>query len=104
MSTAYEIPLSATPQRLSISLGGVQYRLTVRWIVPMACWVLDISDVEGNPILSGLPIITGADMLAQYEYLNFGGQLIAQSDFDINAVPNFTNLGTTGHLYWVTAP
>lgn len=104
MTTVYEVPLSATPQRLSVSMGGVQYRLTVRWIDVMACWVLDIADVNGFAILSGIPMITGADLLAQYGYLNFGGQLIAQSDFDVTAVPTFDNLGLTGHLYWVTNP
>lgn len=103
MSTAYEIPLAPGPQRLTISLGGVQYRLTVKWNVQAQIYILDIADLNGVPILSGVPIVTGADLLAQYEYLGFGGQLIAQTDFDVDLPPGFTNLGTTGHLYWVTA-
>lgn len=102
MST-YEIPLSPTPQKLSISLGGIQYRLTVQWNRVMTAWVLDIADVGGNDILTGLPIVPGVDMLGQFAYLGFGGMLIAQTDSISSIIPTFTSLGITGHLYWVTA-
>jgi hypothetical protein len=52
--------------------------------------------------LSGVPIITGADLLAQYAYMNFGGQLRAQTDGNLTAVPTYENLGNAGHLYFVT--
>lgn len=66
-----------------------------------ASWVLDISDVSNNPILQGIPLVTGGDLLEPFGYLNLGFQLIAQSDFDPSAPPTFDNLGTTGHLYVV---
>ena len=66
--------------------------------------MLDIADINGAAILSGLPIITGTDLLEQFGYLNFGGQLIAQTDFAVDLPPTYENLGQTGHLYWVTAP
>lgn len=100
--SAFEIPLSPSPQKLSISLGGVQYRLTVRWNNVMQAWVLDIADIDSNDILTGLPIVPGVDMLGQFAHLNFGGMLIAQTDSDAGITPGFTTLGITGHLYWVT--
>lgn len=100
---AFEIPLVPNQnQQFTVSLSGVQYSMTVRWNTPGQCWVLDIEDINANPVLEGLPLITGADLLEQYQYLGFGGQLIVQTDFDVNAVPTFENLGTTGHLYFVT--
>lgn len=96
-----EIPFTANPQSVQISLSGVVYRLTIMWNAEAACWVLDVADINGVPILSGVPLITGADLLAQYEYLGIGGQMQVQTDNDTFAVPTFDNLGTLGHLYYL---
>ncbi len=101
MATAYEIPLVANPQNFSIALGGVSYNLNVYWNVAGSVWCLDIADSLNNKILSGIPLVTGTDLLAPYAYLNFGGKLIAQTDQDLTAPPTFDNLGTAGHLYFV---
>lgn len=101
MSTVNNIPLIPAPQTFNITLGTVVYKLTVKWNVPAQAWVLDISTPSGTPILSGVPLITGADLLEQYEYLNFGGALYAQTDNAPDAVPTYTNLGSDGHLYFV---
>lgn len=105
MSVPYEIPLSPEPQIFNITLGGTEYQLMLYWNAFAACWMLDIADSTGaTKILSGLTLVTGADLLSQYPYLNFGGQLIAQTDGDIYTPPTFDNLGTTGHLYFITLP
>lgn len=103
-STPHLIPLIAGPQTLSITLAGTVYNLNVYWCRPAATWMLDIADSSNNPILSGLPLITGADLLEQYAYLDFGGQLIAQTTNDALLPPAFDNLGTSGNLYFVTTP
>lgn len=99
--TAYEVPLQATPQTLAISLAGVQYNLLIVWNEQNNAWTIDILDVNGNPLVQGIPMVTGADLLEQFGYLNFGGQLVAQTDNDITAPPTFQNLGATGHLYFI---
>lgn len=101
MSTPYEIPLSASPQTFSISLNKVDYNITLEWCDPSNAWKIDIADVNNVKILSGIPLVTGVDLLEPYAYLNFGGQLIVQTDHDTDAVPTFENLGANGHLYWV---
>ncbi len=107
-----EIPLVATPRTFNVTLNQIAYQLTVRWRNPgafsgnttlPAAWFLDIADANGNPILQGRPLVTGADLLAQYEYLGMGGALFVQTDYDLNAPPTFENLGQTAHLYWQTA-
>lgn len=100
MST-FEIPLTPSPQRFNISLNGVEYQLTFMWNNVNGSWILDIADNTGAVILSGVPLITGADLLAQYGYLNFGGQLRVTTDNSPNAVPTYANLGINGHLYFV---
>lgn len=101
--TTYEVPLSAEPQTFTISLAGTVYRLRVVYAdVAEGGWIIDISDVSGNPIVAGIPLVTGHDLLEQYAYLGIGGQLVVATDGDPDAVPTFANLGTTSHLYFIT--
>jgi hypothetical protein len=104
MSTFYEVPLVSTPQTLSIALGGATYNLTVQWNWVAQLWVLDVADVNNVPLVGGIPLVTGANLLEEYAYLGFGGALIATTDSDPAAPPAFTGLGTTSHLYFVTMP
>jgi len=101
--TPYEVPLTPDPQSLRITLGGTPYRLTVAYRdANEGGWVLDIADANDAPIISGIPLVTGADLLGQYAYLGFRDVLVVQTDHDLNAVPTFDNLGKTSHLYFVT--
>lgn len=104
MSTTYVVPLAPTPQTLSITLAGVTYNLRLSWNWTGQNWVLDLLDVNENPLVNGIPLVTGADLLAQYGYLNLGGQLVVQTTNDAAAVPTFTNLGSQSNLYFVTNP
>lgn len=99
MTTYYEIPTQPQPQAFQITLVGVLYGFTVKWNVPNESWVIDIADGSDNPILSGVPMVTGADLLEQFDYLNFGFQLVCQTDNNPDAVPTYSNLGSSGHLY-----
>lgn len=100
----FEIPLSPQPQRFLIPINGTTYQLTVQWRdTDQGGWVLDIADAQGAPIVNGMPLVTGCDLLAQYAYLGFGCALTVSTDFDPDAVPTFDNLGQTSHLYFETA-
>lgn len=102
MTQAYEIPTSPTPQSFTITLSGVQYQLALRWCDPAASWLLDIADVNGVPLLSGIAVVTGTDLLDPYAYLGFGGALYAATDHDPDTPPGFDTLGRTSHIYWIT--
>ena len=97
------IPLIAANQQLSISLAGVTYILQVTWNAFAGAWVLNINNSAGSPIITGLAMVTGADLLVGQEYLGFGFSLLVQTTNSANAVPTLANLGTLGNLYAVTA-
>lgn len=99
----YEIPLSPTPQVFSIPLSGVVYRLSFQWIESdiSSGWVMNIADAQESPIVSGIPLVTGINLLDQYGYLGFVGGMAVQTDHNPDLVPTFTNLGETSHLYYV---
>lgn len=101
MATVYEIPTSPKPQTFSITLSGVQYQCALRWNVTAACWLFDLRDSSGALIIGSVPVIPGVNLLEQFDYLELGGTLVAQVDYDAAAVPTFDNLGSTGHLYWI---
>ena len=101
--TAYEIPLIAASQTLTVTLGGKPYQLRVLWNAASYCWVLDISDAAGTAIVLGIALVTGVNLLGQFAYLGFAGALEVQTDYDTLAIPTLENLGSTGHLYFVVA-
>ena len=99
--TVYEIPLIAQSQKFSITLAGINYNLRLVWNAYMQAWVLDINDTNNAPVIGGIPLVTGADLLEQYGYLVFGGQLIVQTDNNPDVLPTLDNLGSTSHLFFV---
>lgn len=101
MTTAYEIPLTADSQRFTITLAGVAYNLALTWRSGTG-WVLDIADANDAPLVSGIPLVTGTDLLGQFGYVGIGGKLIVLVDGDIASVPAYDNLGTEAKLYFVT--
>lgn len=103
MTTTVEIPLISMPQRFTITLAGVSYNMILRWNEPGQFWGLDILDQNDEDILTGVPLITGANLLEGYDYLNFGGALTVSTDYDVGAPPTSSNLGSQSHL-WFTTP
>jgi hypothetical protein len=100
---AYEIPLDPQAQTLTLNGGGNSYNLRVTWCSAADCWILDILDGNSAPIVQGIPLITGVNLLSQYEYLGIGGALVVQTDSDPAVVPTYELLGVTGHLFYVVA-
>lgn len=95
-----EIPLSPENQSFSISLAGKSFQMAVTWRA--AFWCLDIMDSSGAGLIKGVPLITGADLLAQYDYLGLGFSLYVGCDNQANENPTETDLGINSHLYAVT--
>lgn len=103
MST-FLLPLVNIPQKFEISLAGVNYVLTSKWNnSDEGGWTLDIADATtGDPIVCGIPLITGADCLEGLSYLGINGSLVVYTDGDELAPPTYENLGVEGNLYFLT--
>ena len=101
-NTVYLIPTIPSPQTLSIALSNVTYNLRFTYQnAGGSGWMLDISDAINNLIVGGIPLVTGADLLAQYRYLGFVGGLYVTTAGDPLAVPTFTNLGSDANIYYI---
>lgn len=105
MPTIYEVPTRPRLQIESVTFpNGVTYQLRFTYLfAPNDCWTMDISDGSGNPMVCGIPLVTGCDLLGQYRYLGFGCSLFCTTDGDVGAVPRFYNLGLGAHL-WLETP
>lgn len=98
MNTAYlfEIPLKPMSQTLNITINKKVYCLRIIW--RGTGYVLDILDENMKSILCGLSLVTGADILDQFDYINFGFGLIVVTDIDASLVPTYFTLGVSSHL------
>jgi hypothetical protein len=104
MTTIFQLPLQNTAQNFTITLSGIIYTFTLQYRnIDQGGWILDIGDVNNIPILQGIPLITGANLLNKYRYLGFLGGLYVQTTTNPDAIPTFTNIGIDGQLYYVTA-
>ena len=104
-TTFYEVPVSAAPQAFSVSISGTRYtiRQTYCDVPDGGGWLIDIIDSSGSNILTGIPLVTGADLLGQFAYLGFGFSLVVTTSGDADAVPTYDNLGVSSYLYAVIA-
>ena len=98
----FEIPLGPAQRTLSIAMLGVTYGLRTTYAdAPEGGWFLDIADAKGAPILCGLALVPGTNLLTQYAYLGLGVGLWVFGD--AGAPPlSYDNLGTSWHLIYST--
>jgi hypothetical protein len=100
----YEIPLTPEPQTFNVRLVDKEYRFSLAWNAIANTWTLDIATVDNStPLVQGIPVVTGSNLIGQFEHLGIGGELRARTDHDPDAIPTFGNLGAAGHLYLVTS-
>lgn len=103
----FKIPLEARNQITRMQINGINYQLRVMWNKMAGVWILDIFTDTGFPILCGIPLITGANLLGQYEYKHIGNDVIfivltLAVGHSPSEIPSQTNLGTDGNLYYIT--
>jgi hypothetical protein len=100
----YKIPLNGGPERFSITVEGVTYRMRLTYAnVGRAGWTLDIGDEGGEPIVCGLRLLPGQDLLAQHKHLGINCQLFVKNTEEEYLPPSYAGLGTTTVLLMATA-
>ncbi|MCW8041079.1 phage baseplate plug family protein [Acinetobacter entericus] len=92
----YEIPLNYGNQKFNIKLGATQYKLQL--IYRASRWYLDIFDTAENPLIAGLPMVAGDNLLAQHQHVIKGSLYVLNIDEDESQ--SFSDLGENIKLYW----
>lgn len=95
-----EIPLQAGNQQFDIQLGGITYRMQLQWR-DCAGWILDIMQTNSEPIVTGIPLVFGVDILEQHRYLGFNGSLVFYRDNPQNE-SKAGRLGSSERVYFIS--
>jgi hypothetical protein len=99
---AFKIPLLNEPQKFAIDLNGKPFIMTSRYNPEMPNWNLSMQDGETEEfIFTGLPLVTGLDLLSQFAHLGIEGSFIVFTDGDDLAIPTELNLGVESNLYYL---
>ena len=92
----FNIPLMVINQRFNVSIGNNTYKLQL--IYRANKWFLDIFDVQNTPLICGLPLVMGDNLLIQHQHVISGSLLVMNTNE--NEQQSFTDLGTNITLYW----
>lgn len=95
-----EIPLSADNQHFAISIDGVMYNMNILWRGTF--WVLDLQDSGGAPLILGIPLVAGTNLLEQYNHMQLDFAMVVECDNPQQEYPTQYDLGATSHLYLIT--
>ena len=93
----YEIPLIPKSHTAATTINGADCGLALNWNSEMAAWIMDVSDSAGNALISGIVLVSGVDLLGQFEHVGIGAGMATDGD------ATYLNLGTDVRLYFVTA-
>jgi hypothetical protein len=98
------LPLVNTPQSFNITLGAINYIMSVVWNdSDDAGWFIGFANqITGVEIVNNIPLVCGVDLLAGLEYLGFGGNLVVYTNGDATAVPTLDNLGVDCNVYFIS--
>ncbi|PKF31922.1 phage baseplate plug family protein [Acinetobacter proteolyticus] len=92
----YEIPFNNGNQKFNIRLGLVQYKLQL--IYRAEQWFLDIFDTAENPLIVGLPMLVGDNLLVQHQHIIKGALYVLNTNEDESQA--FNDLSTRIKLFW----
>jgi hypothetical protein len=103
MATTYEFPLRPEAQQIRIQLGEADYVVRFGWgDTPDGGWFIDIADADAVPIVRGLALTAGENVLQQFNYLGIAGEIRVQTDGDDLVEPTYANLGSNGKVLFIT--
>ena len=101
-----ELPVASdiADQSFSVQLDGAVYQVRLRYNTRAGHWALDLADAVGTPLLSGMAIRLGVDLLAQFSDDRFPpGKLFAMNWVNAYAEPDRDNFGTDVALIYQEA-
>nr|DAG77440.1 MAG TPA: hypothetical protein [Caudoviricetes sp.] len=95
-----QIPLTSGAQFFNIALGEEYYTLKLSFRdANYGGWFLDIASLDGENVISGIPLVCGVDLLAQYQYLGLG-HLYAFVNGLYTKEPEYADMGRDLQLFW----
>ena len=100
------IPLDSNPNQSwqatgSVNGGVVTLGIALGFNEVAQIWEMSIYDANGNLLVSSIPMVTGTNLLGQYQYLGIGSMYVLNaSNVTSPDSPNQYDLGTDFVLAW----
>lgn len=95
-----ELPIEpAASQRFTSQLGTEKYTFTIDWNYRADCFMLTmVKDIGSEPLMRGVPVVLGADLLDPYNYLI--GSLLLVDTTNLGKEATIADFGVRTKLYW----
>lgn len=97
--TTTVLPLVPENQEFDASIDNTSYKFKIIW--RGAFWCMDLMDSSGTAIVSGIPMVSGVDLLGQYQHLSLGFSLYVIGNDGLTD-PTQYDLGINNKLCVVT--
>lgn len=98
----FKIPCSGFNEIFEITLKQKKYKLRLVYNDISECWQMDIYKSNDEPIILNYNIVSGLNILDQYQYLNFKGFFVTYADGNPDLIPTKANFTKDVNLYFVT--
>jgi len=101
----YIIPLTSDPDQsltCTVPVNGknITLRFRVRYNTQAGYWWMTVSDKNGNILVDSLPLLTGQNLLEQYQNLGIGSAYLVNTGNTKLDSPDDTTLGSDFVLAW----
>lgn len=98
-----ELPLRQGPSIFSLSIKGRDFRFRFAYAnTEGGGWYVDIGETDGQPLVCGLPLTAGLNLLGQFGYLGLGFGLYVSVDGRPDEAPVYDDMGNGLHVKVVT--
>ncbi|HCW79877.1 MAG TPA: hypothetical protein DG942_02085 [Ruminococcaceae bacterium] len=100
-----EIALTNLPnQTYSLEIPGdnhnITFIITQSWNEQAGYWTISIYNQESEPLVLGIPLLCGHDLLEQYQYLKIGSLYLINIGDPTIENPDANNIGQNFKLLW----
>lgn len=102
----YIVPVTNSPNQtftstIPVNDKKLKLRFFIRYNTEQKCWMMNLSNEEGNVLVSSIPLVCGLNSLEQQSYMNIGSAYVVKLDDNIRRDrPNEFDLGINFILVW----
>jgi hypothetical protein len=99
--SAFDLPVQPYPMIFGISVRDVSYGFRTQYReTPEGGWLMDLMDGNALPLARGIPLVSGLDLMYQFNHLNLGFALVTLC-LDGRTTPTYESLGIEDRLVLV---
>lgn len=66
-------------------------------------WILDIYDINMEPLLTSISIVSGQELFDQFSYLELAGGLFAAGVDNVDPPVDYPDYNANGFIFWISA-